>query len=113
MFEVPKLKEVTGVQSSQLLTTVEENKTSYTNHQIQAAKWACWLYHAIGTPTVENFRSIIRSNMIKHFPVIIEDINISEDLFGKDVSYIKGKMTRTAPKPVVNDNISIPNEIKF
>jgi hypothetical protein len=43
--------------------------------------------------------------------VTVEDVNISEKIFGPDMSSLKGKSTRRKPKPVRSDLIEIPKEI--
>ena len=91
--------------------TVEENKRNYTNQQFNRAKEARKLYHNIGAPTIKNYKRIIQSNMIRNCPVTVDDINIAEDIFGKDIAYLKGKTTRTTPKAVIKDKIKIPREI--
>jgi hypothetical protein len=48
----------------QLLSSVEENKGFYTSNQFERAKQARDLYHAIGSPSVPDFKAILRMNMI-------------------------------------------------
>jgi hypothetical protein len=79
------------------VTTVTENKSGYTQRQFERAKEARRLYHIVGTPTVENFKSLLRMNVIKDCPVTTEDVNIAEKIFGKDISSLKGKSTRRKP----------------
>ena len=42
----------------------------------------------------------------------VEDVNISEKIFGPDMGTLKGKTTRRKPKPVKTDTVEIPPEIK-
>ena len=63
-------------------------------------------------PTVENFKYILKSNGIKNCPVTIDDVKIAEDIWGKDISYLKGKTTRSRPPVVKSDLIEIPKELK-
>jgi hypothetical protein len=65
----------------------------------------------VGTPTMENFKSLLQMNVIKNCPVTVNDINIAEKIFGPDVSSLKGKSTRRKPKPVRKDLIEIPAEL--
>ncbi|WP_288992819.1 polyprotein of Ty1/Copia retrotransposon [uncultured Marinobacter sp.] len=97
--------------TSNLISTVTENRQGYTLRQFERAKEARRLYHIVGTPTVENFKSLLRMNVIKNCPVTVEDINISEKIFGPDMSCLKGKSTRRKPKPVRQDLIEIPKEL--
>jgi hypothetical protein len=50
-------------------------------------------------------------NVIQNCHVTVEDVNISEKIFGPDMSSLKGKSTRRKPKPVRSDLIEIPKEI--
>ena len=36
---------------------------------------------------------------------------VAEDVFGKDLSHLKGKTTRRTPKAIINDTMSIPQEL--
>ena len=40
-----------------------------------------------------------------------EDIKIAEDIYGKDISTLKGKSTRTKPIPKVRDVLEIPKAL--
>ena len=99
----------TGI--SNMVSTVNENRKNYTNRQFDRAKLARKLYHIVGAPSVQNFKALIKMNAIANCPVTIEDVNIAEDIFGPDISTLKGKSTRPKTKVVVNDEIEIPNEI--
>ena len=50
--------------------------------------------------------------MIKNCPVTVEDIDNTEKILGKNISYLKGKTTRSRPKVVKNDQVEIPKELK-
>ena len=65
----------------------------------------------IGPATTKIFKWILKSNQIRNCPVTTKDVEIAEDIWGPDLSYLKGKTTRSTPKPVVYDNIDVPKEI--
>jgi len=94
--------------TSNFISTVEEYKMGYTQRQFERAKAARKLYHNVGTPTVENFKALIRMNTIANCPVTVEDITIAEKNFGPDISSLKGKSTRTRLKAVISDTVEIP-----
>ena len=96
---------------AQLLNTVEENKSFYTQRQFDRAKRARDLYHALGTPSINDFKAMLRMNTITNNPVTTEDINIAEKIFGIDIGRMKVKTTRRKPAPVVNDYVEIPKEL--
>ena len=52
----------------QLLSTVEENKSFYTLRQFERAKRARDLYHALGTPSITDFKAMLRMNTVTGNP---------------------------------------------
>ena len=62
----------------QFLSSIEENKGFFTKNQFERAKKARDLYHAIGTPSINDFKAVLRMNMISNNPVTTEDINVAE-----------------------------------
>jgi len=50
-------------------------------------------------------------NGIRNNPIMIEDINIAEKIFGPNIGSLKGKTTRMKPSPVIEDFIEIPSEL--
>ena len=55
---------------------------------------------------------IITINVIKQYPVTVEDLDICEKVFGRDIYTLKGKTVNTKPNSLVNDYIYIPQELK-
>ena len=104
-------KSLTEKGNSHLVTTLSENRKGYTDRQYDRAKTARKLYHIVGTPTVENFKVLLRMNAIHNCPVMVEDVKIAERIFGPDMSSLKGRSTRRKPKPVRKDLVEIPTEI--
>ena len=54
---------------------------------------------------------IMRQNIIKKNPVMVEDIDIAEKVFVTYVYTLKGIIIRQRPKLVVDNFIEIPREI--
>ena len=54
---------------------------------------------------------MIRQNIIQNFLVMVEDIGIMENIFGTDLSTLKGRTTRQRQKLVVDYFIEIPREL--
>ncbi len=100
-----------GKRMSNLIATVKENKMGYTQRQFESAKRARRLYHIVGCPTIENFKHILRQNIIKNCPVTADDVNIAEKIFGADIGALKSKNTRSRPTPVKDDLVEIPPEL--
>ena len=85
--EVAAIKEQ---QASHVITTVTENKVGFTNQQIEDAKKARKLYHTtMGCPTIQNFKHILRQNIILNCPVTTEDVDNAEKIFGPDIRTMK------------------------
>jgi hypothetical protein len=96
---------------SHLVNTVKENRVGYTQRQFEQAKRARELYHIMGTPTIETFKTLIKMNAIRNCAVKTDDVNIAEKIFGADMSSLKGKSTRRKSTPVREDTVEIPEEL--
>jgi hypothetical protein len=59
---------------SDLIDAVKENRVGYTQRQFEQAKRAQELYHIVGMPTIESFKTLIKMNAIKNCPVTTEDV---------------------------------------
>lgn len=53
----------------------------------------------------------MKMNMIKNCPVTVDDVDVAEKIFGPAMSTLKGKSIRQAPRPVIRDEIELPDEI--
>jgi hypothetical protein len=100
-------------QETSMLSTLEENKTFYTNRQVERAKKARALARALGCPSDADLKMILRLNLIKDCPVVQEDVKLAKMIFGKDVAIIKGRTTRKKTKPVIQDTIEVPKALKL
>ena len=56
-------------------------------------------------------KAIIWMNAIKNNPVTTEDVDIAEKIFGPDVATLRGKTSRHAPVPIIEDHIKIQREL--
>jgi predicted lactoylglutathione lyase len=104
--EASRFKNATNMEVS-----VIENKNFFTKRQIERANSVRRLLHTLGCPTIQDLKTIIRSNAITHCPITIEGISIAEKIYGKDVPSLKGKITRRKSSPVVHDMVEIPSEL--
>jgi len=75
------------------VTTQRENRVGFTNRQYQRAKRAQALYHIMGAPTLQNYKALLRMNIIKNCPVTTKDVDNAEKIFGPDISTLKGRTT--------------------
>jgi hypothetical protein len=62
------------------------NIEGYSDRQVKRAQRARELYHIIGTPTIDNFKAIIRVNLIRDCPVAVDDVNLAEKIYGPSIS---------------------------
>ncbi|KAI2501816.1 Reverse transcriptase (RNA-dependent DNA polymerase) [Fragilaria crotonensis] len=69
------------------------------------------LYHALGTPSINDFKAMLQMNILTNNPVTTDDIKIAKKIFGPDIGAFKGKGTQRKLAPVVNDYIEIPKEL--
>ena len=93
------------------MSSVKENMMGYTPRQLKDAKAARKLYRAIGSPSLENMKMILKQNLIEDCSVTTKDVETAERVFGPDVGTLKGKTVRKKSPVVKNDLIEIPPEI--
>ena len=68
----------------QFLKTVEENKQDYTQAMIDWAEHARKLYGIIQYPSIPDYKNMVRYEMIKNWPVTIEDIETMVKIYRPD-----------------------------
>jgi hypothetical protein len=91
------------------VNTVSENNTGFTKRQIKCAEIARNLYKTY--PSMKDFKWVIRINQIKDCPVTIQDIDVATKIWGKNISALKGKTTRSKAHPVARDYVKVPKEL--
>ena len=94
-----------------LVQTEEENSLQYSKRDYENAKKARKIYETLGYPSKDDFKNLIKNNMLYNCPITISDIETAEDIFGPDIGALKGKVTRTKPAPVSTNYIEIPDNI--
>jgi hypothetical protein len=99
-------------QEMNMLNTVKENKMHFTNCQFARAQAARNLLRALGCPSDGDLKAILRLNLIKDFPVVLTNLDLEENTFGKDVPIIKGKSVRSKPKQEFHNTIEVPRVLK-
>ena len=93
------------------MNTVEKNMEGFTDRQIEMASKARRLQHIMGLPCIQDFKAMVQNNMIKNCPITLQDIATAEQVYGKSVGVIKGKVTRQKPEPVITDYVEVPKRI--
>jgi len=98
--------------NNNMITTEKEAKRLYTPEQRRRAVRARRLFDAVGPMTTENFKAVLRTNIIQDNPVKQEDCDIADAILNpKSKSYIQGKWVRQQPKKVVHTEVAIPAEL--
>ena len=95
----------------QMMNLVEDNLEVMSERQKNRAKAARKAYQAIGTPTTQDFKAMIRMNLIKNNRVTTKDVILAEKAFGPDVGELKGKTTRRKPRVAIDNVVEIPPEL--
>ena len=85
------------------INTVAGNKERFTWRQIAGAEAARTLYATLSSPSMKDFKWVIWSNQIKDCPVTVQDIEVTEQIWGKNIATLKGKTTRRKPNPIARD----------
>jgi hypothetical protein len=93
------------------VNTVSENKTGFTKRQIKCAEIARNLYNTLIYPSMKDFKWVILSNQIKECPMTIQDIDVAKKIWGKNISALKGKTTRSKIHPVARYYVKVPKEL--
>ena len=95
------------------LQTVAHNKTKFTARQIESADAARKLYRLLGRPGYTRFLTALKDNHILNCPVTIDDARRAEQIYGKDVAFLKGKTTESPAKAHVPDftPVALPPEM--
>lgn len=97
--------------SNVLTTTVAERQSQYTKREIKKAKMAGKIQIIIGRPSTADYKKIIKTNALPNFPVTEIDVEIAEQLFGKDIGSICGKTVCSQPPHVAIQRILLPAEL--
>ena len=90
-----------------MINTIKENATGFNHKQmIERAKRAHALYNNINAPHFYKLKKINQFNIIKNCPMTVQDVELAEHIYGRDVAIIKGRARRTTPKQVKDDIIA-------
>ena len=91
---VSSQEDISQVQATSHVQTIEENAKFLTPKEIASANVAKWLLHALGYSLVVNLKTIIKMNVIQDNPITESDIKLTEYLYGPNIPTVKGKTTR-------------------
>ena len=66
------------------------------------------MYAYIGYPSVKYNKWVIQSNKIKDCPGTVHEIDLSHNIWGTSVPYLKLNNTRKKPIPVAGGLVQVP-----
>ena len=92
-----------------LVTTVEENKTKYSNCEYSHALQARNIQKIICHLSNCDFLRIVDKNLLPNCPITHRDIVAAGHIFGPDIGSLKGKTVRSTPIPVNMSLVDIPS----
>jgi len=102
---------VPGNKGIAMVTTVKKNKEGFTQKQVKRAQEAKELYAKLAYPSLVDFKWAVLSNQIANCPVTVEDIDVAQIIWGKDIAALKGKTTRKKPMPLEGNALRVPRAI--
>ena len=73
------------------MNTVEENMKDFTKRDDVGAKSARKLYAKLLYPLNADFKWLIKNNQIKNREVSVWNIDTAQEIWGEDISALKGK----------------------
>ena len=86
-------------------------KEGFMARQIKGVEVARDLYTTLIYTSEKNYKWLIQSNQINKCPVTLQDVNIAQNFWGKDISALKGKTTRIKPNVVARYQVKIPVDL--
>ena len=72
----------------------------YKQHQVELSEAERATEHMMAKPSTRDFKKMMRGKLVKTSPVIISEIYASENIFGTNLSYLKGKTSQRNPEQV-------------
>ncbi len=88
--------------------TVKQNYEDFIKREILEAKEGRCAMGMIRNPSKEDFKGMVRGNMIKFFPVTLDAITNACTIFGPGLASLRGKTVRKTPALVVSEYVSVP-----
>ena len=73
---------------------MEENKKHYTSRDVKRTDTARQFQHITGQP-VNGILHTVDNNTFHNLPILQEDVEMDEDIYGPSVPHLKGKNSAT------------------
>jgi hypothetical protein len=95
---------VTEMSTKLCLYTVEERESMYTRKQVRRALEAGECLRALGFPSLQDAVNLVRDGNVRNVPYEVDDVRRFFDIYGAQISALRGKTSRKHPKgAVMND----------
>ena len=76
------------------VNTVSKNKEGFTARQIKVAEVAKAFYATLIYPSAQEYNLVICSNQINNCPVTVQYVEVTQKVWGKNITALKFKTTR-------------------
>ena len=77
--------------ANMFVQTVQQNYEGYTKREILRAKEVRRAMEMIGYPSKQDFKGMVRANIIHNCPINVNDITNARDKWGRDLASLRGK----------------------
>ena len=94
-----------------LIQTIKENEIGHTKRELDQAKVAEKTYGMVGHPSIKDYKWMVQEGTLLNCPVVVKDINIYQDVYGKSIAALKGKTTRSKPVVVKTNLVDVPRNL--
>ena len=62
-------------------------------------------------PNEQDFKGMVRANMIPNCPIDANDIAYARDIWGPNLASLRGKAVPRTPAPVVAEYVAVPKSM--
>ncbi len=83
-----------------LVNTVRGNFEEYTCHKVKRGREAQLIQGMIANPTEREFAGMVCEQLLTNCPVTIHDVDNANQIFGPDLTNLRGKATRIKLEPI-------------
>ena len=94
-----------------LINTVSKNNQVFSKRQINGAEQAKPLHKKLGYASVKYFSWIFQIQQIIDCSLTVQDIDIAQTIWGKNIAALKVNTTRNKPIHVAGYIVRIPKEL--
>ena len=97
--------------NTQLISTVKENKSFFTNQDILLADKACQLQEYIGWPSTTNFKKYVCKYLLVNCSTTVSNIDQALLIYGPPAPLLKEKMTQALSSQVNYEKSILPPKV--